>query len=185
MALGNLGVIHHLGGDETGSMDDYAEAERLYVLQLDASTRLGLEQRRELCLGNLAQVCIRLGRLEDSRRYHVEGLRAVLGNRRRRNIPLYLLIEADLRLADGDVEGALVLIGAVQSDPSSDENDHQEVDRFLDLSSPPRRRRRSRPGRRPGPRRRSPRPRDPRPPRARSASRYLQLLIPNLQPDRS
>ena len=47
-------------------------------------------------------------------------------------VPLSLLIEADLRLLDGDVEGALVLLGAVEADPGSNENDHQEVQRFLD-----------------------------------------------------
>ena len=83
------------------------------------------------CLGNLAQVCVRLGRLDDSRRYLVDSLRASLRHRRHVMLPLCVVIEADLRLADGDVDGALALLGAVRGDLSTGVNDQQEVDRFL------------------------------------------------------
>ena len=130
--VGNLGVVRHLVGDATGSMEAYAEAEGCYQRELAASSRLGLEHARARCLSNLAQVSVRLGSPDDARQYLAEAMSMVLASGRLALLPLCLAIVADLRLADGDVDGALLLLGAIAAAPSSSENDRQEVDRFLD-----------------------------------------------------
>ena len=130
-AHGNLGVVHHVDGDVTGSIDSYLAAKDCYLTELEMSTRLGIRHQQVVCHANLAQLYLRLGRPAETRPHLEIALRDALDFGRTADLGQCLIIEADLRLQSGDVDGALTLIGALQADPRAGENDHQEIERLL------------------------------------------------------
>jgi tetratricopeptide (TPR) repeat protein len=130
-ARGHLGVVHHLIGDATGSIDAYLAAEGCYLAELDMSSRLGIRHQQVICHANLAQLFLRLGRPAESRPHLDLALRDALDFGRIADLGLCLVIEADLRIQSGDVDGALMLIGALQADPRAGESDRQEIERVL------------------------------------------------------
>ncbi len=131
-ARGGLGVIHHLIGDASGSIDAYETAEDCYLANLQMSIRLGIRHQQIDCHANLAQLYQRLDRPEETGPHLDIALRDALASGRTANLGLCLVIEADQRLQSGDVDGALALLGALQVDPRAGENDYQEIERFLE-----------------------------------------------------
>ena len=130
-ARGNLGVVHHLIGDATGSLEAYRAAEGFYLTNLEASMKLETRQQQVICHANLAQLYLRLGRPNDVGAHLDRALRDALDIGRTADLGICLIIEAELRLSVGDVEGALMLVGALQSDPRAGEEDEQEIERLL------------------------------------------------------
>ena len=144
-ARGNLGVIHHLIGDATGSIDAYLRRRGV----LSRGTRDQPPTRDPTsnwsCVTPtwLSSTCgstarwrsdpISTSRLRDALEL---GLISDLG--------ICLVIEAERRLRAGDVDEALMLIGALHVDPRASENDVQEIERFLATSGSGGRRRPSR-----------------------------------------
>ncbi len=127
----NLGTLHHLIGDATGSLEAYRAAEGFYLANLEASMKLETRQQQVICHANLAQLYLRLGRPNDVGAHLDRALRDALDIGRTADLGICLIIEAELRLSVGDVEGALMLVGALQSDPRAGEEDEQEIERLL------------------------------------------------------
>jgi len=130
-ARGNLGVLHHLNGDATGSIDAYRAAEECYLAELEISRQLGIRQQLVVCHANLAQLYLRLGRPEETGPHLEIATRGALEFGLFADLGICLVVEAERRLLDGDVDEALMLIGALNDDPRTGENDAQEIDRFL------------------------------------------------------
>ena len=131
-ARGNLGTLHHLIGDATGSFEAYRAAEGFYLAQLETSMKLETRQHQIICNANLAQLYLRLGRPNEVGAHLDRALRDALDIGRTADLGICLVIEAERRLAVGDVEGALMLVGALQSDPRAGEDDYQEIERLLE-----------------------------------------------------
>ena len=127
----NLGTLHHLIGDATGSLEAYRAAEGFYLANLEASMKLETRQQQVICHANLAELYLRLGRPNDVGAHLDRALRDALDIGRTADLGICLIIEAELRLSVGDVEGALMLVGALQSDPRAGEEDQQEIERLL------------------------------------------------------
>ncbi len=134
-ARGNLGVVQHLIGDATGSIDAYRAAEPFYLAELEMSTRLGLRQAQLICHANLAQLYLRLDRPSETGPHLDIALRDALDTGRTADLGLCVIIEADRRLRAGDVDGALMLVGALRADPRAGVIDHQEIERFLERAA--------------------------------------------------
>jgi class 3 adenylate cyclase/tetratricopeptide (TPR) repeat protein len=129
---GNLGALHHVIGDVTGSIDAYRAAEACYLSALDMSIPSGLQT---VCHANLAQLYLRLGRPAETRPHLYVALRDALDAGRISELGMYLIFEADRLLQGGDVDGGLTLIGAVQSDPRVGEEASREIARILKHAS--------------------------------------------------
>lgn len=134
-ARGHLGVVHHLIGDATGSIDAYLAAEDCYLAELQMSSSLGIRHQQVVCHANLAQLYLRLSRPAETGPHLDIALRYALDFGRIADLGLCLIIEADLRLQSGDVDGALMLIGALQADPRAGESDYQEIERVLERAN--------------------------------------------------
>ena len=130
-ARGNLGTLHHLIGDATGSLEAYRAAEDFYLTNLETSIKLGTRAQQVICNTNLAQLYLRLGRPNEVGAHLDRALRDALDIGRTADLGICLVIEAELRLSVGDVAGALMLVGALQSDPRAGEEDEQEIERLL------------------------------------------------------
>lgn len=129
-ARGLLGVVYHLIGDTTGSVDAYHAAEECYLDELRTGAELGFRQIG-VAHANLAQLYLRLGRPAESGPHLETALRVSLEFGRTADMGLCLVIEADRQLLTGSVDEALMLIGALRDDPRAAENDFQEIEQFL------------------------------------------------------
>jgi hypothetical protein len=78
---------------------------------------------------------LRLGRPNEVGVHLDRALSDALDIGRTADLGLCLVIEAELRLNAGDIEGALMLVGALQSDARAGEEDHQEIERLLERAN--------------------------------------------------
>jgi hypothetical protein len=136
-ALDNLGVVVHLRGDAGGDHHFYRAATTYYRRGVELHRRRGEQTyvlRMEL---NLAQAYIRLGRDVEARALIRESLRAAV---RMESTPLQALCvqaEGDRRLAVGETDVGLALLGVSMSQPSAGSVDRHGTDRILGHASLP------------------------------------------------
>jgi hypothetical protein len=128
---GNLGVTLHLQGDATGLLDRYRDATGHYERELSLRRALGDRIGASYCLLNLAQARLRLGESEACARAVREGLAEAEAVHARRNVLFAVQVEADRRLSEGDVVGALPLLGVVRAQAWAERNEQSEMDRIL------------------------------------------------------
>jgi tetratricopeptide (TPR) repeat protein len=134
IAQTNLGVAHHLRGDSTGSRELYVRALRYYEEAQTLNRRLGRRSGVALGAANIAQIHIRLGDDEATRRHLHDALTLSRATGSIMNVLFCVLAEADRRLTLGDAAdaaGALELIGLVQRHPAYTDSERQEIERIL------------------------------------------------------
>jgi class 3 adenylate cyclase/tetratricopeptide (TPR) repeat protein len=127
VARGNLGVAHHLRGDETGDLEQYELAAEQYRMQLERQERIGVASSALNAGLNLAQVYLRLGRLDEAEAALHEARRIDL---LAQSVTLRLfatIVEADLRLLRGDTELGLELLADIQHDPALREQYRHDI----------------------------------------------------------
>ena len=129
-AYGNLGVGHHLLGDNTGSREEHLLALQYYQQAQDLNRRMGRRSAAALTAANEGQVHIRLGDEVEARRCIRDSL--AVGRAAGSVMTIWgVLCEADRRLTRGDTAGGLQLIGLVQRHPACDAPYRAEIERIL------------------------------------------------------
>ena len=135
IAEGDLGVALHIRADRTGQAEDYVAAIGHY--ERDIAVREQLGERRGLATTrvNLAQVYLRIGDTGRARTMIREGIADATRTTLISDLMMTLVVEADRRLLEGDIDGGLELLGVVASHPACTRNDREEIARILSRTS--------------------------------------------------
>jgi tetratricopeptide (TPR) repeat protein len=132
---GHAGVVHHLLGDG-GDADHYYSAMRCYECQVDLYRNLGAYPSVIYGLVNLAQLKLRMGHDAGVRRLLAESVKLPSGATPAADL-LRLQVEADRRLANGDLAGGLAILGRTRRLPIYGPNDEDETQRILSRVTAP------------------------------------------------
>ena len=127
----NLGVTLHLWGDASGDLDKYRAAAAEYGIERSMRRDLGDRIGECSCLLNLAQARLRLGDGPGARIAITNALPTARALGAIRVVLFSLIVEADVRLTEGDTDGALALLGLVRTHPALERQDQDEIERIL------------------------------------------------------
>jgi tetratricopeptide (TPR) repeat protein len=134
LALGNIGVCHHLLADADGSREEYRAALDHYQQAKTINQRLGRWLQNGSSVANMAQIHIRLGDDAEARRLIHEAITTVRQSGATATLTFCVLAAADRKLVNGDSRGGLELIGLVQRHPAHTKHDEMEIERILNRS---------------------------------------------------
>jgi tetratricopeptide (TPR) repeat protein len=130
LVLGNIGVGHHLLGDERNDDAEFHAAFDHYRQAKVIHERLGRQLHAALSAANMGQVQVRLGNNQTAIDLIHEAIVGVRRSGGRSSLLFCVLAEADRRLTQGDTS-ALELIGVVRRQPACRKDDFDEVARIL------------------------------------------------------
>ena len=131
LAHSNIGVGRHLLGDAGGGVADYHAALEHYRQAKDLNVRLGRPLQDGMTAANMAQIQVRLGDDDAARRLLREALIKVRRSGGTGTLLFCVLAEGDRRLAIGDVQRGLELLGLIRAHPSRTKDQEDEIERIL------------------------------------------------------
>jgi len=137
VSIGNLGVVLHLVGDTTGSVDYYVDAIAHYDRDLEFRAAIVDPVGTIVSTFNRAQVLVRLGEFDEAAVSIRAGLAVARRSNFARHLILGLLVEADRLVNLGDVGHGLDLLALVRTHPTVQRTDEQEIERILQHASLP------------------------------------------------
>ena len=137
VSIGNLGVLQHVMGDATGSVERYRSALDHYERDLEFRIAIADPFGAIDSTFNRAQVLVRLGRLDEAGAAIRDGLIASLRSNYARHLLTGVGVEADRLVTLGEIDAGLDLLVIVRDHPAAQRGDVQEIERILQLASLP------------------------------------------------
>ena len=130
LAHSNVGIAHHLLGDQSGSRGEYLTALHHYERAIELARVTGQRLHEGINSANLAQVQTRLGDEANARRLIWEALTTLRAAGSVANLMFVLAAEGDRRLTFGDTSG-LQLLGLVKAHPAAASYHESEIATIL------------------------------------------------------
>lgn len=120
MALSNVSEVHF-------GLEDYAASEQASREALKVSQQIGSDSLIMAALTRLGMICLKLDHLTEAQSSLNEGLRLCQTMNNLRDIPGLLVYYAQLRARQGQPLAGLELLGLIQANPATTEEDHRNI----------------------------------------------------------